>query len=138
MENAWQYSKVYKGYEDIDKWLSWAREGWNNKRAVRYPMGRGAKPLYSYWDGKRFDYISARLYIYIPLYARLVKRTDAFRELKKRYKAGEQITLWDFDGYDHVKLGKTLTQVVFDPHKKMGHAFVLAMLLEKHPLIMNI
>lgn len=140
MENAWQYSKVYKCHVDkkgnpSKEWYEWAYKGWDDPKAHRYPMGKGAKPLYSYWDGKKLDYIAARLHIYIPLYAKLVKHTDSFKKLKKRYKAGEQITLWDFDGYDHIKKGYTLTDVVFDPHRKMGHAFVLAMLLEKHPLV---
>ena len=40
--------------------------------------------------------------------------------------------LWDFDGYDHKMLNLTFDQVINDPDKKMGHAFVIAMLLEGH------
>jgi hypothetical protein len=32
----------------------------------------GAKPEYSYWDGKKYGYVAARKRIYAPLYASLV------------------------------------------------------------------
>jgi hypothetical protein len=38
--------------------------------------------------------------------------------------------LWDFDGYDYQAFGLTFDQVINDPVRKMGHAFVIAMLLE--------
>lgn len=146
MENAWQYSKVYKkhithterGDESLwglkfrrASWLRWAKEGWNNPRAVRYPMGRGAKPEFSYWNGERYGYVQARAKIYIPLYADLVRRTEAFSELKQMccWK-NEKIALWDFDGYMHRELGMTLLDVLTCPNRKMGHAFVLLMLFQ--------
>lgn len=48
MENAWQYSKVYKDHLTEDGEISnaywdWAFEGWRNPLAVRYPRGKGAK-----------------------------------------------------------------------------------------------
>lgn len=135
MENGWQYSKVYSQHTDGKKidmpnWLSWAKAGWKNPKAVRYPMGRGAAPEFSYWDGKQYGYIEARARIYIPLYARAVRKTDSFKTLKKMYKEEDEIFLWDFDGYDREAVGSTLTQVLTDPRRKMGHAFVLAMMLE--------
>ena len=135
MENAWQYSKVYKEHVGKDgkpnkKWLHWAEAGWRNFSAVRYPMGKGAVPEYSWWNGERYGYVQARAKIYIPLYARLVIKTEAFFELKKLYKRKEEIWLWDYDGYDRRKTGARLLDVLVNPYKKMGHAFVLAMLLE--------
>lgn len=35
------------------------------------------------------------------------------------------------DGYDHDNLGMSLTEVLNNPQRKMGHAFVLKMLLTK-------
>lgn len=135
MENAWQYSKVYEYYlEDDDtvgdRYFKWAQEGWNSIRAHRYPMGRDAKPLYSYWDGEKLSYIEARKKIYIPLYAEAVQKTYAFQQLKKKHEAGEDLYLWDFDGYNHRNLGMSYEDVINDPNKKMGHAFAIAMLLE--------
>jgi hypothetical protein len=135
MENAWQYAKVYEKHVDSDgnpteDYFMWAQWGWNKKTADRYPMGKGAKPLYSYWDGQKLPYIEARLKIYAPLYAKAVEKTDAFTKLKEKYDAGEEIWLWDFDGYDFRKKGMTFEEVLLNEKKKMGHAFVLAMMLE--------
>lgn len=139
MENAWQYSKVYAEHADADgnpteAYWTWARAGWANPRAVRFPMGRGAKPLYSLWKGKRLGYIEARKEIYAPLYANAVAKTTAFKELKKLYDncvaTGKPLGLVDFDGWDHVGQGIPLADVINYPKPKMGHAFVLAGLLE--------
>lgn len=135
-ENAWQFAKVYPTQVGPDGnpspvYWSWATAGWRNPRAERYPMGKGAIPAYSYWEGQRLDYISARKTIYFPLYARLVAETEAFGLLLETYRRDGAITLWDFDGYDHLALGYSLKDVLNDPARKMGHAFVLAYLLER-------
>lgn len=135
MENAWQFSKCYEYYlqEDGsvgDRYFRWAQDGWNDIKAHRYPMGKGVKPLFSYWDGDHLTYVEARKKIYIPLYAQAVKKTYAFGKLKKMYEAGENLYLWDFDGYDHKALSLSYDEVINNPDRKMGHAFVIAMLLE--------
>lgn len=135
VENGWQYSKTYAKHVDenenpTEDYFSWAQWGWNKKRADRYPMGKGAKPLYSYWDGVKYDYLAARRKIYAPLYAAAVEKTDAFAKLKELYLNEEEIWLWDFDGYNHKALNLSYKDVMNNPKKKMGHAFVLAMLLE--------
>lgn len=135
MENAWQYAKVYEYYLEDDgtvgeRYFKWAQDGWNKQRADRYPMGRDAKPLYSYWDGEKLTYVEARKKIYIPLYSQLVRKTFAFDKLKKMHEAGDDLYLWDFDGYDHKAHNLTFDQVINDPNRKMGHAFVIAMLLD--------
>jgi len=132
VENGWQFSKVYKhhhganGLPTPDYW-NWALQGWSDKTPHRYPMGKGAKPLYSFWDGKKLDYIEARKRIYAPLYAHAVVKTAAFKKLQQLHSGGTDLILRDFDGFDHK--GKSLSQVLNDPLKKMGHAFVLKMLL---------
>lgn len=135
VENAWQFAKVYEYYLESDdsvgeRYFKWAQDGWNDTRAHRYPMGKDAKPLYSYWNNQTLTYIEARKQIYIPLYSSAVKKTFAFEKLKKMHEEGQNLYLWDFDGYDHKALGLTFDQVINDPNRKMGHAFVLAMLLE--------
>lgn len=138
MENAWQYCKVYHqhlgadGNPSPDYWR-WATAGWAAPEAKRYPMGRGAAPAYSWWNGERLGYIDARKRIYCPLYAHGVVDTPAFRRLVETYEQcvfeDKILLLRDFDGYDHTRAGLTLQQVLNNPQKKMGHAFVLAMLL---------
>ncbi len=68
--------------------------------------------------------------LYAPIYSRAVEKTDAFVKLKECYETGEEIWLWDFDGYDFRKKGLTYKEVLLNEKRKMGHAFVLAMMLE--------
>lgn len=135
VENAWQYSKVYEYYlEDDgtvgDRYFKWATDGWLKKKADRYPMGRGAKPLYSYWDGNKLSYIEARKQIYIPIYSTAVAKTSAFEKLKKLYNPSEDLYLQDFDAHNMVP-GTYKYDDLWDNDKiKVGHAYVLAMMLE--------
>ena len=143
VENAWQASKVYEEFVDENKnpkseYFEWANKIWKSNYAFRYPMGRGKKPLYSYWDGEKLSYIDARIKIYIPIYSRAVIVSDAFKTLTDIYENERRdIYLIDFDGYNHIKLKKSLEEVISNPNKKMGHAFVLYGLLkhnDKHRL----
>lgn len=135
VENAWQFSKVYEYYTDNqgnpdERYFKWAQDGWNDTRAHRYPMGKDVKPLYSYWNGEKLTYVEARKKIYIPLYSQAVKQTHAFDKLKKMHEEGQTLYLWDFDGYDHKACNLSFDQVINNPIRKMGHAFVIDMLLE--------
>lgn len=137
VENAWQASKVYPEFADENQnpnpeYFEWANKIWKDKFAHRYPMGRGRKPLYSWWDGEKLTYVEARVKIYIPIYARAVVQSDAYKQLLELYNTEKRdIYLIDFDGYNHVKMGKSLEEVIDNPNKKMGHAFVLYGLLKQ-------
>ncbi len=140
VENAWQFSKVYQEHLDSNgnitpEYFKWAQEGWDSKEAFRYPMGKGRTPLFSYWDGNRYDYITARKKIYAPIYSRAVQKTFAYSRLKTLYENSIQqkvdIYLLDFDGYNHIKEGLSFFDVINNPNRKMGHAFVLWYLLTK-------
>lgn len=139
MENLWQFSKVYA--DQVDEagdpsiaWWEWARRGWADGWAYRYPRGKGARPLYSVWNGERYGYIEARKRIYLPAYRDAVRQREAFDKLETlaAQMADQRQTLWlrDFDGYDHRALGMTWHDVIHCETRKMGHAFVLAMMLE--------
>jgi len=136
VENGWQYAKVYEEFtlngEPTDRYLEWATAGWAEPKANRYPVGKGRKPLYSLWDGRKLTYLEARKQIYIPLYCQAVVKTEAFRLLREQYEEYGSICLRDFDGYD--RRDASLTDVLNNPDRKMGHAFVLAMLLTRHPI----
>jgi hypothetical protein len=137
VENAWQFAKVYPKHVDdngdpTEAYWEWAKAGWADTRAHRYPMGKGAIPLYSYWDGKKLGYIAARKAIYAPLYCRAVESTDAYQRLKQMYEENLPLWLKDFDGYDYRKLNISLNEVLNCETRKMGHAFVLAMMLENN------
>ena len=135
LENLWQFSKVYKkqimpidGYPDAS-WYKWRDAGYDNDRAIRYPMGKGAIPEYSLWDGEKLSYINARKIIYAPEYARNVAKTNSFSRLQAVYLTTPNLVLLDYDAYDHQSLGMSLKDVMNNPTKKMGHAFVLMMML---------
>lgn len=134
VENAWQYAKVYASMLDAKgdpspEYFIWAEAGWNSDKAQRYPMGKGAKAEFSYWDGQKLSYVEARKKIYIPLYSSCVGESEAYAKLKE-ISQQQDIWLWDFDAYDKKKEGMDFDDVINCPTKKMGHAFVLAMMLE--------
>jgi len=145
MENLWQYSKVYQCHASIvnglprEEWYKWRNDGWNNPKAVRYPMGKGVKPLYSYWNDTILDYITARKKIYIPEYSKNVVTTNSFQKLVELKAVCDfyhrDLVLLDYDAYDHQALGMSLIDVVNNPDKKCGHAFVLLSLLTGEPMI---
>ena len=149
-ERAWQYSKVFAGFADssgnpLPEWFAWRDRMWadasnDDHMAIRFPAGKenanAKKTLYSYWkvDGefKRLGYIDARKHIYLPVYAKAVVKTEAYRRLCAMRDEGKNLLLVDFDGYNihHPKYGFTYNDAIHCPLLKMGHGFVLAMLLE--------
>jgi hypothetical protein len=136
VENGWQFSKVYMEHigDDgcpNDLYFEWAKEGWADNYAHRYPMGKGAKPEFSWWDGERLTYVEARKKIYMRIYSQGLRDTYAFKRLVSMVQSGSKVALRDFDGYDHKAEGLTYNEVVNNPDRKMGHAFVIAMLLDK-------
>ena len=137
-ENLWQFSKVYKEHlnftgEPNDTWRGWQKWGFSQDKAYRYPMGKGKKPEYSWWRGLKLDYIEARKKIYAPIYAENVIKTSSYQILKEKYeycqKEQVDLVLLDYDAYDHASFGMTLVDVINYPNKKMGHSFVLLMML---------
>jgi hypothetical protein len=141
VENGWQFSKLYKPYIGPDgnpksEYWIWAKQGWDDSYGHRYPMGKGAKPEYSLWDGQKLGYIDARKQIYIPLYSEAVKKSDAYKILQETYKQVQidkkDLYLRDYDAYDFKNIGWTYEQVINCPTKIMGHAFILGMLLENY------
>ena len=87
MENAWQFAKVYEQHQTNGEpnaaYWAWAYNGWADPTACRYPMGRGAKPSFSLWEGVKLGYIEARKQIYALLYAEAVQKTAGFKHLKE-------------------------------------------------------
>lgn len=140
MENAWQYAKVYPFFADAEgnpkkSYFLWAMKGWNNPRAVRYPMGKGAKPLYSWWRGKKLGYIQARKEIYVPLYTKAVLDSGYFEALVNFvddcWRDGVEVCFWDYDGYDYLSKDMDPKEVINSPKYKLGHGFILAWMVEK-------
>lgn len=145
LENAWQFAKVYKQHmnghgQPTNAYWDWAMAGWADPKPHRYPMGKGAVPEYSLWrtgddHSVKLSYINARKHIYAPLYAKAVIKQQAWQDLMLLYWQSKCIVLRDYDGYDHHKLGMSLTDVLNHAGRKMGHAFVLAMMLQSDPAL---
>ena len=154
-ERAWQCAKVYPWMADVagepdDRYYAWRDEMWarkdfSNKIEIRFPAGKGnaRKCLYAWWkvDGtfRKLGYVAARKAIYMSLYAKAVVKTEAYRRLVELCDEGKNLMLIDFDGYNpyHPHYGfalddavHTYNDVIHCPLLKMGHGFVLAMLLE--------
>lgn len=132
VENLWQFSKVYEEHandEDAYAYFAWRDRGFADRRAHRYPMGKGRKPLYSVLNGERLDYVTARKRIYVPAYRQKL-REFCTRQLETLVDmlTVTDVALWDFDGY--------LTDDDFDTvlnssDRKMGHAFIIQRMVAK-------
>jgi hypothetical protein len=130
MENAWQFAKFYPPHAGGGYW-EWALAGWANPQAVRHPMGT-TRPLSTYWAGQHLDYITARRRVYIPLYVQAVRfyQRQLLDTLAGLAHSPSGLVIQDFDAYDHRSLGYSWDDVVSDPDRRMGHGFVLAMMIE--------
>jgi len=137
MENAWQFSKVYaEHYEGDDNdppyhrhlssWYDWAKNGWDSEWAYRYPMGKGAAPLFTLHKGKKLPYLKAREFVYGKLYVDNVVAVPEFLELLKEYVAGRDIWLLDFDAR---VTDESIQEILSNPNEKMGHAYFLKIAL---------
>jgi len=134
VENAWQYSKVYAEHLGADgspnsAYFKWAKAGFESSFSKRYPFGKGARPVCSFWNNQKLSYITARLTIYIPLYAEAISATSAFQKLAHQYENSEHLGLFDFDAYDHDALGMSLAESLTNSKRVLGHSFVLKALL---------
>ena len=151
-ELAWQCAKVYPSKVDAageptERYFQWRDMNWGkvyprdfpDKRAIRHPErpdDKSSDCLYSRWkvggEFQKLDYIPARKAIYIPLYAKAVVKTEAYRRLVELRDSGKNLMLIDFDGYNihHPKYNFTYRDAIHCWRLQMGHGFVLAMLLE--------
>jgi hypothetical protein len=134
VENGWQYSKVYPCHVDENneiklEYFEWRQKGFQTKQGIRYPMGKGVKPLFSYVDGKRHGYFEAKKNIYVPLYSNAVLQTGAFENLVSFVEKKKKVCILDFDAYDHT--GMTKEEIITNPSKIFGHGFCLMWLLQE-------
>jgi hypothetical protein len=140
MENGWQYSKVYPQHVGAhgnpnDDYFRWAQTGWSSSRAARHPMGKEnhGTEAFHWWNGQQLGKIDARKRIYVTLYAEQVVQEPYFQHLKKVWEEDikpepeRTLYLMDYDAYEYGSM--SLSAVLNNPAKSMGHGFVLAMLL---------
>ena len=113
-----------------ESYFTWAKRGWAKSKADRYPMGRGALPLYSYWAGEKLNYVEARKKIYIPMYACGVRNTVAYKRLEKLYKEVGEIYIQSYDVHNLMGGTYDYWELVRNDKLKFGHGYVLGMMLE--------
>ena len=104
-----------------------------HKKLVRYPFPKGSPTARSqvafwYWDGEILDASQARQKIYATLYRREVVKTAAFQRLREIYRRGDDLQIFDKDGYDWLHLGMTPADCLADAHS-FGHGLVIHLLL---------
>ena len=149
-ERAWECAKVYPWMADADGnpgegYFAWRNMMWAEFSELDIPplpfpertSSLCPNPLYAWWkvDGefRKLGYIAARKAIYMPLYAKAVVETEAYRRLVELRDSGKNLMLIDFDGYNihHPKYYSfTYRDAIHCPLLQMGHGFILAMLLE--------
>jgi len=104
-----------------------------HKKFVRYPFPKGSQKARSqvafwYWDGEVINASQARQKIYATLYRREVVKTAAFQRLREIYQRGDDLQIFDKDGYDWLQLGMTPADCLADAHS-FGHGLVIHLLL---------
>ncbi len=156
-ENYWQYGKLFPGLKHIDnkgnicdEWFEFRRIGYAKEKGDRHPKGtktekvkyrdRNGRNFYvymtatsSFYLGKQMGYIESRKKIYAPVYAKLVQETDAYKALKAKVDAGENVQILEIDAPDdnesYVVTEELMIKRINDPNVPFGHGNVLAALL---------
>ena len=139
VENLWQYSKKYAGQDNPQAWNEWRLAGYAKERGVRYPMGRGSAPEFSFITKSlgKMGLVQARKQIYIPAYIQKLQRFcwKEVEMLVSEILAGD-IWIWDFDVTS--QHAGSWEDIVNDEARPMGHGFVLIHWIEQllgRPLI---
>ena len=130
-ESYWQSGKVY---EDID--IEKTKKYWKNLKEPkrRYPGSKGKKVMYAIWEDEKLDYIQSRLNVYIPEYYNLIKNHDVLKYWINKYKNGENITIYDFDGPREDNGDVMCSEVtkeylnnkLYDTKYPFGHGYIVA------------
>lgn len=124
------------------EWFAWRDAAYHNpqfdyrhpefarhKKLVRRAFPKGSQVAGWYWDGELLDAVTARKKIYARLYEQHVKSLPGFQSLRKIVARGEDLLIFDFDGYDWRTLNMSPSDCVRDLNHSFGHGMVLAFLL---------
>lgn len=129
VENAWQFLKLWEPDESWDRETALA--AFDSDCAMRFPHGRSAKAIASYWGetGKRLDYVEARKRIYLPAYCAMLKQPDRQELIGRLRQAAETkpILIWDYDSYSITDVGlENLFETIRYMERAFAHAFIVA------------
>lgn len=135
VENAWQFSKVYKKHLNPDnsikrEYFEWREKGFSDSFAHRYPMGKGAIPEFSLLGNERLDYQEAKDRMYTKMYVKALKESTQAKQFLKNIiqdamNNGHNIAFKDYDV--NLKTWKThsLEDIIFSK-LKCGHGYLVA------------
>lgn len=163
-ENFWQYGKVFPDLGHIkdgvltERWASFRKFGYTKSgkgdrhpdgtKSTEFVMGNDGKRHFKYYipkyavydlgDGDAvYNYIESRKKVYVPEYAKLIKDTEVFKEMKKQADSGFKYQILDLDGPVERSLPVTLDMLkekINDPSAPFGHGYVVAALLAGIPI----
>jgi hypothetical protein len=141
VENAWQYSKVWKEHinEDgsiKDEYYKWREEGFNNSKAIRYPMGKGNDAEFSLLGEKRMGYQEAKDKIYKKIYIEAFKNNKKavaiIKELvNEAISKGYNLAFKDFDVNLDTWLNNDLNDIIYS-NAKCGHGYLVAQVAKNY------
>jgi len=155
IEDAWQCSKVWPFHLEQPNWeknwTEWSRRGRFSGEARRHRTPKKVRqqtdsrnrniPEFSYYMGDRMKYKEARERMYMPWYEELVKKTDAYKDLKARHLAGRNLLLLEYDGLDRNNpeencdlTEEMLIERLNDESRPFGHGLVAACCLLDMPV----
>lgn len=150
-ENFWQYSKVYPQLGHLEngmvtsEWYEWRMRGFQSPKGIRTPpevkklkekYRKGQietwKPAFSFYQGKEYDYITARKELYVPIYYRLLIESPVFAALKGEFEASGKILLMDVDALPMevapggVEINReNLKWLINNPEYPLAHGYII-------------
>jgi len=103
----WQHPKEThynpKTNKFTPEYLKWRQKGFKTQDPIRYPVGwtHRHKCLFATVETDpivKLDYVESRKEIYLPIYCRLVKEQQQFKDLKKMLSEGKNLLILEVDG----------------------------------------
>jgi len=93
-------------------------------------------PIGHWFNGKLLGYIEARKQIYVPTYAKLIKKKQVIKDMKKMITKGDKLMILDLDGPPRKSYptGLLMTDdnwetMINDEKYPFGHGYVVAALV---------
>ncbi len=136
VENYWQFSKVYPEHLDSNgniksEYFTWRDNGFKDSYAHRYPMGKGAIPLFHLNGTDRLEYQDAKKKIYGEIYLNAVradKKCLSFlkHEIQNAIDGKYNLAFKDFDvSIDIWNRYDNIDDIIYS-NNKTGHGYFVA------------
>jgi len=150
-ENFWQSGKRFShlNHEDKEEHEKYVNKWKNLEKGKRKILVGKYKPFDALFEtefDKPLEYVESRKKVYIPIYYKLVKKTETIKKYKKMLKKGKSICIYDVDGPKDdngnplcVKFDdETWEKYLNDTKYPFGHGYTVAAILYNKKLIKNV